>query len=116
MPQEINVNSLADGRRYHDMGGLEADHIDPQTHDKSPWEKRVDALKVLLFDDKRQLVSTDELRRAIEELGPEIYDQYSYYERWMAALTRILLEKRVISVTELGERMTEIQSRGRQAL
>ena len=116
MPQKTYAKNLLDGRRYHDIGGLEADHVDPQTHDKVPWEKRVDALKVLLFDDRRRLVSTDELRRAIEGLGAEAYDQYSYYARWIAALTRILLEKQVISVAELGEKMAEIESRGRQAL
>ncbi|MEM7253548.1 MAG: ScnB-like protein [Pseudomonadota bacterium] len=107
---------MSGGRRHHDMGGLEAGTISTAGHDKAPWEKRVDAIKMLLFDDKRRLVSTDELRRAIEDLGPDAYDKYSYYERWMAALTQILLEKEVFTPSELGERMRNIEARGAQKL
>lgn len=51
-------------RRHHDMGGLDAGHIDRDEHAKAPWEKRVDALMVLLG--KRKLLFVDELRRGIE--------------------------------------------------
>lgn len=100
-----------DGRRHHDMGGLDAGPIDQNGHDKAPWEKRVDALMRLLSDDKRQLLRVDELRRVIEDLGPDVYDKYSYYERWMAAITQIMLEKNVITPSELGERMEAIEVR-----
>jgi len=95
-------------RRHHDMGGLEADRIERDDHQKAPWEKRVDALMVLLG--KRKILGVDELRRGIEELGSDAYDRYSYYERWMASITNILLEKGVIEVNELGARMAEIES------
>ena len=95
-------------RRHHDMGGLEADRIERDDHQKAPWEKRVDALMVLLG--KRKILGVDELRRGIEELGSDAYDRYSYYERWMASITNILLEKGVIEVNELGVRMAEIES------
>lgn len=95
-------------RRHHDMGGLEADRIERDDHQKAPWERRVDALMVLLG--KRKILGVDELRRGIEELGSDAYDRYSYYERWMASITNILLEKGVIEVNELGARMAEIES------
>ena len=101
-------------RRHHDMGGLESDRIDRDEHEKEPWEKRVDALMVLLG--KRKILSVDELRRGIEELGADAYDRCSYYERWMASMTNILLEKRVIEVSELGARMAEIESGARTEL
>ena len=101
-------------RRHHDMGGLEAGRIDRDDHAKAPWEKRVDALMVLLG--KRRLLFVDELRRGIEELGADAYDRYGYYERWMASMTNILLEKKVIEVSELGSRMAEIESGDRQEL
>lgn len=101
-------------RRHHDMGGLEAGLIDREEHGKAPWEKRVDALMVLLG--KRKLVSVDELRRGIEELGADAYDRYGYYERWMASMTNILLEKKVIEVSELGARMAAIEAGARQEL
>ena len=102
-------------RRHHDMGGFEADPVDTSEHDKAPWEKRVDALMRLLSDDERQLLRVDELRRAIEDLGPDVYDRLSYYERWMSAITQIMLEKKVSGATELGERMARIDAREQAA-
>ena len=98
-------------RRHHDMGGLEAGPVDRDEHDKAPWEKRVDALMMLLSDKNRRLLRVDELRRGIEDLGPDAYDKYTYYERWMAAITQVLLEKNVVGVNELGERMAEVEAR-----
>ena len=95
-------------RRHHDMGGLEAGPIDRDDHDHAPWEKRVDALMYLLG--QRGILSVDELRRGIEELGADAYDRYSYYERWMASMTNILLEKKLIEVEELGQRMADIEA------
>jgi len=69
----------------------------------------------LLSDDSRQLLRVDELRRAIEDLGPDVYDRLSYYERWMSAITQIMLEKQVIGVSELGERMAQIEAREKAA-
>ena len=105
---------MIEARRHHDMGGLEAGPVDRDEHDKAPWEKRVDALMVLLG--QRKLLGVDELRRGIENLGADAYDRYGYYERWMASMTNILLEKKIIEVGELGERMAEIESGRRDAL
>ena len=99
---------MNEARRHHDMGGLEAGVVDRDEHDKAPWEKRVDALMVLLG--QRKIVGVDELRRGIEELGADAYDRYSYYERWMASMTNLLLEKKIIEVGELGARMAEIET------
>ncbi len=68
-------------RRHHDMGGLNAGPVEPTEHDFSPWERRVDAIVRLMSDKKRRLLRVDELRRGIEDLGPDAYDQYNYYER-----------------------------------
>ena len=99
-------------RRHHDMGGRAAGAVAREDHEKAPWEKRVDALMVLLT--QRQILSVDELRRGIEELGADAYDRYGYYERWMASMTNILLEKKLIGVSELGARMAEIETGGRR--
>lgn len=95
-------------RRHHDMGGLPAGPVERAEHDTAPWEKRVDAILRLLADPRRGLITTDELRRGIEELGPGAYDEMSYYERWIASVTNNLLEKGVLTVDELGRRMAEI--------
>ena len=65
---------------------------------------------------KNKLLFVDELRRGIEELGADAYDRYGYYERWMASMTNILLEKKIIGVSELGARMAEIEAGTRHEL
>lgn len=102
-------------RRHHDMGGLEAGPVDQSEHDYTPWEKRVDAILRLLGDKKRQLMTVDEHRRAMEELGPGAYDELSYYERWISAITTILIEKGVISIDELGRKMEDVRARWQEA-
>lgn len=109
-------------RRHHDMGGLEAGPVERSGHDYSLWEKRIDAIRRLLSDDKRRMMTVDELRRGIEELGAKAYDEMSYYERWAASTTNLLIEKGVITIDELGRKMEEVEARwkaerenGRQA-
>ena len=113
--ENVREETMNDKRRHHDMGGLEAGPVDQSEHDKAPWEKRVDALMRLLSDQQRRMIRVDELRRAIEDLGPDVYDRYSYYERWMSAITELMLEKGVITVAELGERMAIVEAREQEA-
>tara|TARA_Y100000588_G_scaffold38969_1_gene37334 strand:- start:1061 stop:1360 length:300 start_codon:yes stop_codon:yes gene_type:complete len=93
------------------MGGLEDGPVEIKEHTSEPWEKRVDAIRSLLSDEQRNMLSVDELRRAIEDLGAEAYDRYNYYQRWMAAMTNILLEKKILGVDELGRKMAEVEAR-----
>lgn len=93
------------------MGGLEAGPVDRTEHDYAPWEKRVDAILRLLADSKRRILRVDELRRGIEDLGPGAYDELSYYERWIASISNMLIEKGVISIDELGRKMAEVEAR-----
>ena len=102
-------------RRHHDMGGLEAGPVDIADHDHAPWEKQVNAMLRLLADPARGVMTVDELRRGIEELGPGAYDELSYYERWIASIANVLLEKGMIEVDELGRKMTEVEARMRAA-
>jgi hypothetical protein len=95
-------------RGPHDLGGTPAGPVSPSEHDHLLWEKRVDALAVLL--DNKGLVGVDEMRRAIEGLGAEAYHRMRYYERWIATLTTVLIEKGVITVDELGRRMAEVRA------
>ena len=102
-------------RRHHDMGGLDAGPVDLAEHGHGLWEKRVDAIMRLLSAPERRLVSVDERRRAVEDLGPVLYDKLGYYERWITAITQVLLEKGVIGVDELGRRMESVKARRREA-
>lgn len=102
-------------RGHHDMGGLTAGPVERQEHDYALWEKRVDALMVLLSAPSRRMLFVDELRRNIEALPPEAYDKMSYYERWISAIANTLLQRGTISADELGRKMAEIEARERGA-
>ncbi len=101
------------GRMHHDMGGREGGPIDKEGHSHPDWEKRVDALMMLLSNSKRRLIKVDELRRGIEELGAESYSKMTYYERWTASITHNLLEKGIITSDELGRKMAEVERAAR---
>ncbi|MCU0868239.1 MAG: nitrile hydratase subunit beta [Burkholderiales bacterium] len=90
-------------RAHHDLGGQPAGRVVPSEHHYAGWEKRVDALMVLLSS--RGLLKVDELRRNIEALGATAYDRMGYYERWMHAITQVLLQRGVIDIDALGRAM-----------
>lgn len=92
-------------RGYHDIGGLPLGPVSRAEHDHAPWEKRIDALLVLLS--RKGVITVDELRLGIESLGAESYDQLNYYERWIASITRALLARGVIATDELGRSMAK---------
>jgi hypothetical protein len=98
-------------RSHHDMGGLPAGPVERTEHDYAFWEKRVDALMVLLSHKDRRLLTVDELRRNIEGLGAQAYDNMTYYERWMYSIAQTLIQRGVISIDELGRKMAEVQAR-----
>jgi hypothetical protein len=93
------------------MGGLPAAAVIAAEHDYAIWEKRVDALLVLLANRKEPLVSVDELRRNIESLGNEAYDRMTYYERWIFAISQTLIQRGVITVDELGRKIEQVSVR-----
>jgi hypothetical protein len=98
-------------RSHHDMGGEPAGPVQRSEHDYAFWEKRVDALLVLLT--RKQRMNVDELRRNVESLGADAYDKLSYYERWICSITQTLIQRGVISVDELGRKMAEVEQRPR---
>jgi signal transduction histidine kinase len=96
-------------RGHHDMGGLPAGKVEPTEHDYPEWERRVDAMVQLLRGAGR--ITVDELRKNIEALPPQAYDQLSYYEKWISSLTQTLIQRGVISSAELGRKMEEVKKR-----
>jgi hypothetical protein len=102
-------------RGHHDMGGLPAGKVEPTEHDYAEWERRVDALMVLLSGRQGapRLMTVDELRKNIEALPPDAYDRMSYYERWVTSITQTMIQRGVITTDELGRKMEEIEKRGR---
>lgn len=93
------------------MGGQPAGAVEATEHDYAIWEKRVDALMVLLSRKDCQHMTVDELRRNIESLGAEAYDKLSYYERWMHAISQTLIQRGVIGIDELGRKIADVEQR-----
>ncbi len=91
------------------MGGVPAGPVDRHEHDQEPWEKQVDAILRLLL--AKRILTLDELRRGVEELGSGAYDELSYFERWIASISNLLLEKGVLQVHELGVAVAAAQQR-----
>ena len=91
----------------HDMGGSPGRPIYKGQHEVEDWERLADAVNGALGS--KGLQSTDELRRAIESL--ENYLDLSYYERWVAATEKLLVEKGVLTSDDIDERAALIQRR-----
>jgi len=96
------------------MGGLPAGKVEATEHDYAEWERRVDALMILLSGVKggAKRMTVDELRKNIEALPPDAYDRMSYYERWVTSITQTMIQRGVITTEELGRKMEEISRRG----
>lgn len=89
-------------RAHHDIGGVTPFMclpVDTDDHALTAFDKRVDALYAII---RRQgLISTDELRRGIEAIPADHYQQLSYYQRWIRSIADTLLRKGVVTEAEL---------------
>lgn len=90
--------------RVHDMGGRWGDGAVPVDPDepvfKHDWHAR--ALAVTLAAGGLGQWTLDRSRHAREELGTTDYTRFSYYEKWLAALADLLVEKGVVTRAELA--------------
>jgi hypothetical protein len=105
----------AGGRAVHDVGGLTFGPIDHEEHDLALWEKRTDAMLILLRDNKRRVLSVDSHRRMIESYGEQAYDRTTYYEKWIRAIRNLLVEQEVLTRKEVEARMAEVRARHAKA-
>ncbi len=99
-------------RQHHDMGGQPAGPVSLQEHEIEPWEKRIEAMMRCLQLRDPPILTVDQLRRCIEALPVEQYDSLTYYERWMASLAALLVEKGILSPSEIEARMAKVRALG----
>lgn len=72
---------------HHDVAGnteLILQHIDKSESPIQLWEKQVHAMLGILS--AKGLMNVDELRRGIEALPAETYENWTYYEKWAASM------------------------------
>jgi hypothetical protein len=96
-------------RGPHDIGGLPAGPVDTAPHDTTFWEKQIDAMNQLLA--QKGYRRTDENRRYVEMLGDDAYNTLTYYERWTAALSRVLIDKGVLTQDEVDAKVAAVRER-----
>jgi nitrile hydratase subunit beta len=94
---------------YHDLGGTPAGPVSREEHELMLWEKRVEALLILMR--RKNVLTTDENRRALESLGAEVYHSCTYAQRRILALANNLVAKGVFTIEELAARLAEIERR-----
>ncbi len=102
-------------RGYHDVGGDAAGAIPKEDLPWQHWEKQVEAIRGLLGDGTRRIVSLDEVRRGFETFGLEKYNRYSFYRRRLEAMIDILVEKGIVTRAELDAAVVAGRSRWHEA-
>ncbi len=115
MSQKKNeYRNSAPDHAVHDVGGLDFGSVDMQEHDLALWERRVDAMLVLLANN-RGAFKIDAMRRVIESYGEQQYDATTYYEKWCRALRNLLVEQGVISREEFAAKLVTARDAMRAA-
>ena len=93
-------------RAQHDLGGLDEGPIDTHEHEVSLYERRADAILVLLA--KQGCFTVDAQRRVWEDLPPDVYRNTRYYDSWLLHSKILLIERGFINETELQNRSKQV--------
>jgi hypothetical protein len=97
-------------RGHHDIGGLPgAGPIDQADHQLSDWEILADAVNQALG--AKGIKRTDEMRRAREQMDSAAYRDMNYYERWIASIETILIEKKILTKEEIDRKLGEFETK-----
>jgi len=97
-------------RGHHDVGGHRIiGPIDQSEHELSDWEILADAINQALG--AKGVKRTDEMRRAREEMDSAAYRDMTYYERWIASIEAILIEKKILNKQEVDRKLAEFDSK-----
>ena len=110
--------STAPDHAVHDVGGLDFGNVDFHEHDLAFWERRVDAMIVLLATKKNAFKIDAHAPRHRKLRRAAVHDT-TYYEKWCRALRNLVVEQGIISRDELAAKIVEtrrqMQAAGRDA-
>jgi nitrile hydratase len=89
--------------RINDVGGMQGFPAIAEEQDEPPfhsdWEAHVFAMNRALIGGG--VYNLDEFRDAIERMPPADYLASSYYEKWLHAISTLIVAKGVVSQEEL---------------
>jgi nitrile hydratase beta subunit len=91
----------------HGFGRVEREENEPTFHAR--WEAAVVAMMRATLG--AGLYNIDEFRHAIERMDPGRYLASTYYERWLDGVTRALVEKGIVSSSEVEARAAFFRER-----
>jgi nitrile hydratase len=90
------------------MGGRPTDEpLNTDEHALADWEVVSDALSQALG--RKGIRTTDESRRAMEDMPADEYLSLSYYERWVKGTEVLLTEKGILSKQEIDRKMADLE-------
>jgi nitrile hydratase beta subunit len=95
------MNGIHDLGGMHGLGSIRPEPDEPVFHED--WERRVFGLSFAGGH-----FNVDEFRHAIERMDPAQYLESSYYERWLASIETLLVEKGVLTREELDARKAKL--------
>jgi nitrile hydratase subunit beta len=105
------VNGIHDMGGMHGFGPVVRERDEPVFH--AEWERRMFALALAAMGSRS--FNIDEYRRTIERMPPAQYLAASYYERWLYALENLLIEKGVVTRTEIDVVMAALRAHASSA-
>ena len=94
----------------HDVGGEPDAPMKYENKDYEYWEHmtyvmcEVLAWRGIWLSEERRRIGNVDVQRAV-------YLGFPYYGRWLLSVARVLVEKHLIGLTELSERMAEVKAR-----
>jgi nitrile hydratase len=95
------VDGVHDLGGMHGFGPVERERDEPVFH--ASWEAAVLAMQRAAT--VRGLYNIDEFRHSIERMAPAGYLRATYYEKWLDGITRLCVEKGLVTADELRERL-----------
>ena len=83
---------------------------DRARHHRQPWEKRIDAILMVLSN--KGLMTVDGDAEKHRKPGPRrIRPDWATHERWIHAAAQTMIQRGVVTVDELGRKIAEVQGR-----
>jgi thiocyanate hydrolase subunit beta len=109
-PYWISNESYAALRHVlHDIGGQPDVPVPYLDKEEADWELRIYVLcEVLAW---RGVWNAEFRRRAENDLGATLYYGLPYYGRWVTVAAKALVDKGLVTVSELAARIDEVRAR-----